>query len=74
MDAEILIALKKGHKPTAFYRRKIREILPQHFPGSSFYFQSADMVTQVLNFGLTSPIDIQVESPDLGAPINMPGG
>ena len=65
MDAEIRISLKKGHRPTAFYRKQIREILPREFPGSYFYFQSADIVTQVLNFGLTSPIDVQVEGLDL---------
>ena len=65
MDAEIRISLKKGHKPTAFYRKQIREILPREFPGSYFYFQSADIVTQVLNFGLTSPIDVQIEGLDL---------
>ncbi len=64
MDAEILISLKKGHRPTAQYRRRLREVLPQKFPGSRFYFQSADIVTQVLNFGLTSPLDVQVEGMD----------
>jgi CzcA family heavy metal efflux pump len=64
MDAEILIALKKGHHPTSVYRRKIRELLPRSFPGSRFYFESADIVTQVLNFGLTSPLDVQVEGTD----------
>jgi multidrug efflux pump subunit AcrB len=64
MDAEIRISLKKGHSPTALYRKKIREMLPQSFPGSRFYFESADIVTQVLNFGLTSPLDVQVEGPD----------
>jgi multidrug efflux pump subunit AcrB len=64
IDAEILISLKPGHRPSALYRRRIREALPRQFPGSSFYFQSADIVTQVLNFGLTSPIDIQIEGPD----------
>ncbi|HET6364691.1 MAG TPA: efflux RND transporter permease subunit, partial [Nitrospirota bacterium] len=64
MDAEILIALKKGHHPTSAYRRKIRELLPRYFPGSRFYFESADIVTQVLNFGLTSPLDVQVEGTD----------
>ena len=64
MDAEILISLKKGHRPTALYRRRLRESLPAEFPGSRFYFQSADIVTQVLNFGLTSPIDVQIEGAD----------
>ena len=64
MDAEIRIALKTEHRPTAYYRRKIREDLPKAFPGSRFYFQSADIVTQVLNFGLTSPLDLQIEGMD----------
>ncbi len=64
MDAEILIALKKGHRPTGFYRKKMREVLPKAFPGSRFYFQAADIVTQVLNFGLTSPLDVQIEGAD----------
>ncbi len=67
MDAEILIALKERHHPTALYRQKLREDLSRQFPGSSFYFQSADIVTQVLNFGLTSPIDVQIESPDFNS-------
>ena len=64
MDAEILISLKKGQHSTAEYRKKIREVLPKSFPGSQFYFESADIVTQVLNFGLTSPLDVQIEGPD----------
>ena len=65
MDAEVLIALKPRHHPTAGYMEKIRQQLPREFPGSSFYFQSADIVSQVLNFGVPSPIDIQVEGPNL---------
>ncbi|HXX81889.1 MAG TPA: efflux RND transporter permease subunit [Thermodesulfovibrionales bacterium] len=53
-DAEILIALKEGHHPTAMYRQKLRNDLPRQFPGSSFYFEPADIVTQVLNFGLAA--------------------
>jgi multidrug efflux pump subunit AcrB len=64
MDAEMLISLKKGHRPTAYYRRRMRDVLPREFPGSRFYFQSADIVTQVINFGLASPIDIQIEGAD----------
>lgn len=64
MDADIRIALKKDHRPSAMYRKKLREALTQEFPGSSFYFQPADIVTQVLNFGLISPIDVQIEGPD----------
>ena len=65
MDAEILIALKPDHAPTAGYMRRIRAMLTHDFPGASAYFQPADIVSQVLNFGLSSPIDLQVESADL---------
>jgi multidrug efflux pump subunit AcrB len=64
MDAEILIALRPHHHPTADYMHELRRILPAAFPGSSFYFQPADIVSQVLNFGLSSPIDVQVEGSD----------
>ncbi|HTB58976.1 MAG TPA: efflux RND transporter permease subunit [Polyangia bacterium] len=65
MDAEILIALKPDHAPTTGYMRRIRAMLTHDFPGASAYFQPADIVSQVLNFGLSSPIDLQVESADL---------
>ncbi|HVY39335.1 MAG TPA: efflux RND transporter permease subunit [Polyangia bacterium] len=65
MDAEILIALKPEHAPTAGYMRRIRRMLAERFPGATSYFQPADIVSQVLNFGLSSPIDVQVEHPDL---------
>ncbi|HEV3031012.1 MAG TPA: efflux RND transporter permease subunit [Polyangia bacterium] len=65
MDAEILIALKPGHHATAGYMRRIRAMITRDFPGSTAYFQPADIVSQVLNFGLASPIDVQVEFPDL---------
>jgi len=65
MDAEIRIALKPDHHPTAGYQRAIRSALEADFPGSSAYFQQADIVGQVLNFGLAAPIDVQVEGPDL---------
>jgi multidrug efflux pump subunit AcrB len=65
MDAEILVALKPDHHPTAGYQRKLRESLSRSFPGSIAYFQSADIVNQVLNFGLTSPVDVQIESRDV---------
>jgi multidrug efflux pump subunit AcrB len=61
MDADILIALKEGHAPTAQYREKLRSEFGKDFPGSSFYFQAADIITRVLNFGLISPIDVQIE-------------
>jgi multidrug efflux pump subunit AcrB len=65
MDAEILIALKPDHAPTARYMQAIRKLIKRDFPGSSAYFQPADIVSQVLNFGLSAPIDVQVEFPDL---------
>src|SRR5450631_219804 len=65
MDAEILIALKGDHAPTARYMQRIRQMLKRDFPGSNAYFQPADIVSQVLNFGLSAPIDVQVEFPDL---------
>ncbi len=65
MDAEILIALLPGHKPTREYMRRIRADLTQAFPGSTVYFQTADIVSQVLNFGLSSPIDVQIQYANL---------
>ena len=61
MDAELLISLNHGHKPTVQYQRLIREKLNAEFPGTLFYFQTADIVSQVLNFGLSAPIDIQIQ-------------
>ena len=61
MDAEVLILLKAPHQPVEHYQREIRKALPQKYPGAEFYFQNADIVTQVLNFGLPAPIDIQVQ-------------
>ena len=62
MDADILISLKGDHKPTAIITSSlIREKIPPLFPGTSMYFQNADIVTQVLNFGLPAPIDIQIQ-------------
>lgn len=65
MDTEISIALARNHAPTASYQRQIRQDLAKYFMGSEFYFQSADIVSQVLNFGLTAPIDVQIEGTDI---------
>ena len=66
-DAEILIALDpKEHHPTAGYVRHLRELLPQRFPGVEFFFQPADIVSQILNFGLPAPIDVQIVGTDMG--------
>jgi multidrug efflux pump subunit AcrB len=65
LDGEIQIALKPDHKPTRDYVRRLRAELPAQFPGIEFFFQPADVVTQILNFGLPSAIDIQFAGPDL---------
>ena len=65
-DIEILIALDpEHHHPTAGHIRRLREVLPQRFPGVEFFFQPADIVTQILNFGLPAPIDVQVVGTDV---------
>jgi CzcA family heavy metal efflux pump len=64
-DADIMVSLNEKHHPTAGYVRELRKTLPRDFPGVTFYFLPADMVTQVLNFGLPAPIDIQIEGADI---------
>ncbi|MCA0403354.1 MAG: efflux RND transporter permease subunit [Proteobacteria bacterium] len=59
-DADILISLKESHKPSEDYIRELRQILPKQFPGVTFSFLPADIVNQILNFGLPSPINIQI--------------
>ncbi|MEO8725270.1 MAG: efflux RND transporter permease subunit [Acidobacteriaceae bacterium] len=66
-DAEILVSLSKNHRPTEDYVRKLRADLPAQFPGVEFFFQPADIVSQILNFGLPSPIDVQVMGRDSAA-------
>ncbi len=67
-DAEILVALNpEKHHPTAGYIRRLRRELPQRFPGVEFFFQPADIVSQILNFGLPAPVDIQIVGQDIGA-------
>ena len=58
-DGVILISLSDGHRPTADYVRQMRRVLPAAFPEDIFYFQPADIVTQILNFGLTAQIDVR---------------
>jgi len=62
-DADVLISLKEGHAPTADYVKKLRTLLPKKFPGATFAFLPADIVSQILNFGLPAPIDVQVVGP-----------
>jgi multidrug efflux pump subunit AcrB len=63
-DGTILVSLKEGHAPTADYVRRLREVLPAAFPSVTFYFQAADMTTQILNFGLPAQIDVRVVGRD----------
>src|SRR5271163_3157624 len=58
-DGVILVALKQGHAPTESYVSKLRQALPGAFPEDTFYFQAADMVTQILNFGIPAQIDVR---------------
>jgi multidrug efflux pump subunit AcrB len=58
-DGVIQVALKDGHRPTAQYIAKLRQVLPKAFPEDTFYFQAADIVTQILNFGLPAQIDVR---------------
>ncbi|HLI19700.1 MAG TPA: efflux RND transporter permease subunit [Stellaceae bacterium] len=64
-DADIMIALKPDHAPTADYIGKLRQDLPRKFSGNVFYFLPADIVTQILNFGIPAPVDIQITGADL---------
>jgi multidrug efflux pump subunit AcrB len=64
-DADILVSLKADHRPTADYVRALRQKLPSEFPGVTFYFLPADIVTQIINFGLPAPIDVQIEGADI---------
>jgi multidrug efflux pump subunit AcrB len=59
-DGEILVSLKPEHHPTADYVAQLREELPRRFPGCTFFFEPADITSQILNFGLPAPIDVQV--------------
>lgn len=64
-DGDIAIELKPKHRPTAYYQARIRALMARQFPGVTAYFQAADIVAQVLNFGLPAAIDAQVAGSDL---------
>ena len=66
-DGEIQVSLNVGHRPTQRYVEAMRRELPRRFPGVEFFFQPADMVTQILNFGLPSAIDVKITGADLRA-------
>jgi multidrug efflux pump subunit AcrB len=66
-DADIMVSLNEDHHPTANYMRNLRKRLPREFPDATFYFLPADIVTQILNFGMPAPIDVQIEGNDIAA-------
>ena len=67
MDADVTVTLAPGHRPTEDYVRDLRARLPREFPGVAFYFIPADIVSQILNFGLPAPIDVQISGPNFDA-------
>jgi multidrug efflux pump subunit AcrB len=66
-DADIMVSLAPEHRPTDDYVRALRASLPGEFPGTTFYFLPDDIVSQILNFGLPAPIDVQIVGKDLAA-------
>jgi CzcA family heavy metal efflux pump len=67
LDGEIQISLNEGHRSSARYVEEMRRELPRRFPGVEFFFQPADMVTQILNFGMPAAIDVKVSGANLRA-------
>jgi multidrug efflux pump subunit AcrB len=63
-DADIMVSLTEHHRPVANYVRDLRKELPREFPGVTFYFLPADITTQILNFGLPAPVDVQIQGSD----------
>jgi multidrug efflux pump subunit AcrB len=59
-DGQILISLREGHAPTNSYRKTLRKVLHETFPDTVFYFQPSDIITQILDFGTVTPVDVQV--------------
>jgi multidrug efflux pump subunit AcrB len=66
-DGDVQVSLNAGHAPTADYVDRLRDELPRRFPGMTFSFLPADIVSQILNFGSPAPIDLQIRGNDLGA-------
>jgi multidrug efflux pump subunit AcrB len=64
-DADVFVSLNEHHHPTANYTRDLRRKLPAEFPGTTFYMLPADITTQILNFGLPAPVDIQIDGADV---------
>ena len=67
IDCELLISLKREHSPTSGHVARLRAELPKRFPGTEFYFQPPDIISQILNFGSQAPIDIQFSGKDINA-------
>ncbi|HZZ70141.1 MAG TPA: efflux RND transporter permease subunit [Phenylobacterium sp.] len=66
-DGDLYVSLKPHHHPTADYVKKLREVLPRDYPGTTFAFLPADIVSQILNFGSPAPIDLQIAGPNADA-------
>jgi CzcA family heavy metal efflux pump len=73
LDGEILMSLREGHRPTEEHVTVLRRELPKRFPGVEFFFQPADIVTQILNFGLPAAIDVQFSGKDLAKNAQLAG-
>ncbi|WP_454726626.1 MULTISPECIES: efflux RND transporter permease subunit [Cupriavidus] len=73
LDGEILMSLREGHRPTEEFISRLRAELPRRFPGVEFFFQPADIVTQILNFGLPAAIDVQFTGNDLQGNAQLAG-
>ncbi len=70
-DGDIQIKLREGHKPTEEHVQALREQLPRLFPGMSFAFLPADIVSQILNFGAPAPIDLQIRGANRGSQLRL---
>lgn len=73
LDGEILLSLRNGHEPTERHITRLRSELPKRFPGIEFFFQPADIVTQILNFGLPAAIDLQFTGNNVAANAALAG-
>jgi multidrug efflux pump subunit AcrB len=70
-DADVNVSLKPGHEPTADYMERIRREIPDAYPGTTVYFQPASIVEQVLDFGLSAPVDVQIAGNDANANMEL---
>lgn len=73
MDGEILLSLREGHRPTEEFVSRLRAELPRRFPGVEFFFQPADIITQILNFGLPAAIDVQLSGNNIAGNAALAG-